>query len=693
MGFTYEVPQGRLLKTFDCTTDYPPEEYLEYPSTQVIETSAGRYREAGEKALCCFAYRFRIEKVGQPHLVIVRYPDDKRRHFAVCDGMTYDMSMGIYTGWEYPLSNTMHEARLFFYPRWNDCAVQFATWSEGEPAAAASIEVWELEDAPPLEVPGDPGDGSRRVFGSQWEDPCGYAMAEGAMDHAQWVEHVLAYARHSGQNVIQPILCWYYGPQFPSETNYSDNSSTIATPDHTLWPRTMRKPADWWSDLFRRAGEEGIGVVGALTLIRLSSLLENMNIDLPSIKAGADTYNNMLANNNVQTSIQDWTGGYNTLMKLECFAQVEAAGREMPEPKVGKPWGEVENPGNMPGPMFNPLHPTTQKHVLAFIDEILERYADYPAFQGLSLNLFIGSLLWFGNIRSGYDDYTVELFEREPGIFVRPLAGAEAIDPKDPERFSKRYEFLAFTVRPAWIAWRCRKVAQWIRTIRDRLTAVRPELRLTLTAWQETLVPHMLGSLGPELQVGARPSLRQLLLEGGIDLALLAEEPGLELDLQMGDARDRTTWGRLGLEEPLEFNCMFRDAKYLERDTLDAVAQAARPGVFIFNCYAEDCHKMVYLPVDRSNPHYAEATDMDGKPVEGMIRRNVHYPEENDWWYTSQFRIYTPFPTGSHFLEPFAHAVAELDAQRITQGGLFMDRCHTDELRQFALAYRALPRK
>jgi hypothetical protein len=45
-----------------------------------------------------------------------------------------------------------------------------------------------------------------------------------------------------------------------------------------------------------------------------------------------------------------------------------------------------------------------------------------------------------------------------------------------------------------------------------------------------------------------------------------------------------------------------------------------------------------------------------------------------------------------HFLEPYAHAVAELDALRVTRGGLFLDKAHSEELRRFAAAYRALPR-
>jgi hypothetical protein len=42
-------------------------------------------------------------------------------------------------------------------------------------------------------------------------------------------------------------------------------------------------------------------------------------------------------------------------------------------------------------------------------------------------------------------------------------------------------------------------------------------------------------------------------------------------------------------------------------------------------------------------------------------------------------------------MEHYAHAVAELDACRITRGGLFLDTAHTDQLQDFARAYRALP--
>ena len=37
--------------------------------------------------------------------------------------------------------------------------------------------------------------------------------------------------------------------------------------------------------------------------------------------------------------------------------------------------------------------------------------------------------------------------------------------------------------------------------------------------------------------------------------------------------------------------------------------------------------------------------------------------------------------------------MADLDACRITRGGLFLDKAHSQQLQQFARAYRALPRR
>ena len=98
----------------DCTQEHPSERYFSTGDVKVVEGAAGRYREAAGKPLSRFGYRFRVEHLGQPHLAVIRYPDDKRRFMCVMDGTCYDLSTGVTTGFAYPLSGRMREIRQVF---------------------------------------------------------------------------------------------------------------------------------------------------------------------------------------------------------------------------------------------------------------------------------------------------------------------------------------------------------------------------------------------------------------------------------------------------------------------------------------------------------------------------------------------------------------------------------------------------
>jgi len=64
------------------------------------------------------------------------------------------------------------------------------------------------------------------------------------------------------------------------------------------------------------------------------------------------------------------------------------------------------------------------------------------------------TLIWFGFIQGGYDGlHTIGLFEKEPG-------GQMPADKTEPNRFSKRYEFLTFTSRDAWLELCCRQIEE-----------------------------------------------------------------------------------------------------------------------------------------------------------------------------------------------------------------------------------------
>jgi len=671
---TENTDERRLVAEFDCTKEYLKDVYFGHGSIHVADSSIGPYREAEGKPLSRFGYRFKVEHVGRPHLAVIRYPDDKRRFMCVMDGTCYDLTTGVYTGFENPVSGKMQEIRRIFWPRWTDCSIVFMTWSDGEPAAAADLKIYELDDLAPLDVRGDPGNGSRRELGIQFEDPCGTGASAGATTHAEWLDRIVAYAHHSGQNLLVYPIVWYHGPHYPSQRQPAGNFNVVVGPDRRQYVRWTRHPADWVAETLDRFDKEGLDFKAALTLLRLGSLMQSMNIDLESIKAGKDTINNMLKSDQVQAGTQDWTPLYNVLNYPDKVAGTFK----------GWAYGELSGQPYRAGPIFNPLHPVVQSAVVGLVKEIVDRYGRHPSFKGISLNMWHATILWYASLDAGYDDYTVRLFSEETGIAV-------PVDPRAPDRFSKRHAFLTGEHREEWVAWRCKKVRDLFCRIRDVAVAKRPDLRVTITLWSETTVAQMLGfPKTPGHQLYARSSTVDLYRDGGFDVSLFENEPGIEVDLCFTPERDRDGWGTSGVNTPLEHTAMFRDHDFLDAASLNAIYAQQRPGAYIFNSWVEAWGDHKWFPCDADDAQAKELAVMSGKPAEGIFRINSEYPKDGFWW-DSQLRITPPLPSGDHFMEHYAHALAELDACRITRGGLFLESVQTERLQRFARAYRALP--
>lgn len=674
---------ARLIARIDCTREYPADQYFAHGDVKVVDGPAGRYREADGKQFSRFGYRFRIENIGRPHVMVVRYPDDKRRFMFAIDGTCYDLSTAIVTGFAHPLSGQMLELKNIFWPRSEDCSITFMTWGHGEAAAAASFEVYELDDLAPLEVPGDPGDGTRRELGVQYEDPCGTGASEGAMNISEWTDHIVAYMRHSGQKLLGYPICWYHGPQYPSQREPADAFGMVVARDRRQYATWTTQPPEWVAPLLDRFAREGLEFQGVLTLLRLGSLMQKMNTDLDAIKAGAETINNMLSNDQVQAGTMDWTTLYNA-RNYEKVLDYPGQHKDW----SGFAWQYGEKPEGQPyhaGPIFNPLHPVVQEAIVGFVREIAERYGKHPAFKGVAFTMWTPSLLWFGSLHSGYDDYTIDRFEKETGIRVE-------VEKTAPDRFSKRYEFLTFACREAWLDWRCRKIAELVRTIRDTLRAVRPDLQVTLNMWREAFVTGIIWHGDVRHQLYACPGLVALCRQAGIDVALYQNEPGIQLDLEFdGGNRDRMGWVTDTSELPIEKFTVIRDHDFLDDEMLATFGGLATSGAYIFNAWHEGWGEHKWFRCEPDDIQAEELAFVHGEPAEGIFRLNSVYPKDGFWW-DSQLRITPAFPAGPHFMEQYAHAVAELDALRITRGGLFMDKAHTAEIAAFAKAYRALPK-
>ena len=110
------------------------------------------------------------------------------------------------------------------------------------------------------------------------------------------------------------------------------------------------------------------------------------------------------------------------------------------------------------------------------------------------------------------------------------------VDPKATDRFAQRFRYLMEKHRTEWTAWRCAKIRELFGRIRQTLAAIRADLRVVVTLWDETFV-FELGYPMESLQFGTRKSLVELYREAGIDVNLYRNEPGLEIDRGMGNSR------------------------------------------------------------------------------------------------------------------------------------------------------------
>ena len=288
-----------------------------------------------------------------------------------------------------------------------------------------------------------------------------------------------------------------------------------------------------------------------------------------------------------------------------------------------------------------------QERILAVVEEIADRYGGSPAFRGLSLNMWVTCILWFHSLDNGYDDYTVGLFERETGTRV-------PVDAKAPDRFSKRHAYLTTTARAEWIEWRCRKVHRLLTAIRDVLRRRRPDLRLGISCWPWYVRTNDRPP-GEAQQMGRCPDTQELLRAGGLDLKLFLEEPNVDLELQFTPQHDRV-WDKPQQDPAV---ATYRDFDFLDDATYAIFRRGGRTGVWMYNGYFETFEVQ--------------------KPLPG-------------WWFGPEMLNHPGLlPTGKHFMEHYAQALAATDVKCLTRGGVGMSTIgHDADVRDFARAFRRL---
>jgi len=602
----------RRVLVRDLSQHLGPDVFLDDGTSRVVRSPIGPYREAGPKKFARFAVRIPLQRTGL-HLVRVRWPDDKPR---VCEIATwspaaadrFNCHSGYFTGDVHPVSNRMQTFEFVMWARDVRQVLVFTTWLDGRPAAAAAVEVFEvrgrLPAAPAASAP------SERLIGHYWEDAqplsrCFGGTSPGYNDFDRMTQNLCDYFDYTGQNLLMHPLVWYEGPIYNSLVEARGGKGGFYF------------PTDGWVDiLLDRFEERGFRFVALLNVHQLPSLVRDMNADIARIRSGEPTYNTVSGNNEV--FVRTW---HHRL------------------------------------PMFNALHPEVQERVLALIREMADRYGDSPAFAGVGFHLTVASMLQPGSLDVSYDDWTVREFEKDTGVTAPVPARAS-------DRFRRRFLWIKEHARDRWIAWRCRRVAQFYARAADVLRRKRPDLKLVVSV----LEPPM-SIIDPQREqwLNGTPQV-ELSREAGIDPALLARIPNLVIMKRMGPTArvKRLTFGldrpRWGASAPATLASVraIRDMD-LDPHLTEQYRTTPEFGVFLYNRYFES-------DVGRKRPMTC------------------------DWYGGIGWRATAVVPSGMHFMEYYAQAMRLFDPNMLTIGGFTNGTVgHEADVEHFARIYRRLP--
>lgn len=572
-----------LVQEINCATTAP--DYYGGGETRVVKRPFGSYRESGDVGWIpyqilndrirrfapepsWFAYRLDINQIQQPYLIEVDYPDDAERTFAI----------------------VLRESKPLMYP------VAGGIDSGGEFSLSNKLFTHSLLFWPRARDP--------RITFLTAKTGMRAAAARIRVYKIDKGLPALDVPKKAGRNFVN----WYEeGENF---------ASIYGAPDETA--SGLRIATERWMSA---AAYMGVNVLSPSVAVYGSSLFPSRYNREGSVPPTNDIFRMML--------LLGEKHGMKILPDLHPRAD-ELAWRysQYPDPK---PNLLVSKDGKTLSGFpfhYNPIYPANQEWYIRMIGELVDNYKDSPALLGVSLRLMQWQNPTLNNFQSlnwGYDDYTVSLFEKETGLTI---PGAD----NGPDRFHKRYEWLMNNAKEKWISWRCEKMAQLYKSIRDRVRAARPDLKVFV-------VPFITDK-------------NTWLRDAGIDPDLLEKINGMVVLNAMN---------RYGRVFDTITNQVHRDSMMLP-DVAKTRLDTGKTGKFLTTAY------------------YFEITDAVLPP------ESLGWPKNTKKTWTSAVIN----PSGRHFLERYAVELADTDATWLGDGGNGYT-LGQPYLREFMQEYRALP--
>lgn len=443
------------------------------------------------------AYHLKIVNPDQPHKLVVTYPThhDAPMGFSILEPdaagqlVPVGIDAGIYqTDSEVvaPMKQNQGTARteILFWPRIQNPVLLFHSLGQTKPSEIMRVEVYQLPDTPGNTTFNSENDSEKKrlvgpymqkpllpeIFGAtQFLDPKSNRSLDDWQTFYDAGNRLAYYLNHHNFNSVLLAVSADGSTIYPSQY-------LAATPRydsgiyHSSGQDISRK--DVLEMLFRIFDREKLTLVPELQFSSMIARLEKVIAEHPEQAVGIELIN-----------------------------------------IHGQSWRDSEGSTRGQAPFYNPINPLVQSEIIKIFSEVVTRYKDHPAFQGVAVQLSMNGYLQLPGLKWGYDDLTVSQFENETGVKI----------PAAPEasKYEKRYQFLTTSALPQWTQWRCRKIKEFHQRLAKVLQKEQPTARMIFSSRE--LLPAQSGTGNVISALKAGIQLRPVLREMGLDFTEYAQ--------------------------------------------------------------------------------------------------------------------------------------------------------------------------
>lgn len=387
------------------------------------ELDGTAYLETGSRRGDRFAVRMTFPEPKHLYLIEIDYPDDRKRTADIVfqqagnSATNFELQVGYLTGDDCRITGKTVTSSRVYFPSACDVAMIVMAARKNAPAAVSEVRVSRIKNGLPGSeiVSAPPVEGLRRTIGISFEDPS--IASQFGMDPlssagaVELADRLAAYMNFSGQDsLFYPVV--FYGA--PVDDIYSGRAHGVG----------------WLGAMLRRFQASGLGFYAAFNMYALPGY------DLRPKELVPGQYNDS---------------------PLSILA-------------TGMP--STSGLHHLP-PLFNVLHPEVEKYVKSCIDRVIDEVGDNPALQGFVFNMSPRSLLSFGKLEAGYNDYTIAAFEHDTGIRI-------PVDRSDPMRGKLYADWLLAHEKQRWLDWRAARLADFYGRIIAYIRSKRDDLALVI---------------------------------------------------------------------------------------------------------------------------------------------------------------------------------------------------------------------